>query len=157
MSQIATISQRLCHLSFVMVRQSDQVLQERLGIGFSQFKIMMVLQKHPGIQQRAIADSLGQTEASISRQIKLLHDQGLLTTTVNPENRRVHITTLSAKGARLADEAISILNTFNEPVIEGLSDKQQTQFVEMLDLMHTQACGAGRLTACQHTTLGQTA
>ncbi len=150
MSQIGNISQRLNHLSFVLVRQSDQVLQERLGIGFSQFKIMKVLQTHPGIQQRAIADSLGQTEASISRQIKLLHDQNLLTTTVKPDNRRVHITTLSAKGARLADEATNVLDSFNEPVVSELSDKQQAQLLEILNSMHELSCAPGRLTACQH-------
>ena len=150
-SNIGTINQRLSHLAFVVVRQSDQVLQERLGIGFSQFKIMMVLQRHAGIQQRAIADSLGQTEASISRQIKLLQEQGLLITTVNPENRRMHITTLSAKGARLADEAVSIVDSFNQPLVDNLSEKQQTALLDMLDEMHEQACAAGRLTACHHT------
>src|SRR5579863_5003598 len=88
----------LQHVSFVLARQADQALQERLGIGFSQYKILMTLQFNPHVQQKQIAESLGQTEASISRQIKLLHDKGLLSTRINPSNRREHITTPTPKG-----------------------------------------------------------
>ena len=144
------ISQRLFHLSFVLGRQSDQVLLERFGIGFSQFKIMMVLLRHHGIQQSQIADSLGQTEASVSRQIKLLMDKGLLISTVDPTNRRRHITTLSASGARLADEAVAALDGFHAPVIDALSEKQQMQLVEILETMHAHACAPGRQSVCTH-------
>ena len=150
MSQVAQISHLLNHLSFALVRQSDQVLQERLGIGFSQYKILTVVQYHPHLQQRKIADSLGQTEASISRQIKLMHDQGLLMTQVNPENRREHTTTLTPRGVRLASEATATLEGYHAPVINALSDKQQKQFLELLELMHNQSCKPDRLTTCQH-------
>ncbi len=132
----------LQHLSFVLNRQSDQVLQEQLGIGFSQFKIMMVLQWDPSVQQKYIADKLGQTEASISRQIKLLHEDGMLTSQVRPENRREHITRLTPKGERVIDKAMEILNNYHAPVFSQLSSKQQEQLLEALKVMHQQACHA---------------
>lgn len=140
----------LNHLAFVLGRQSDQVLQERLGLGFSQFKIMMVLRTNPHVQQKEIAERLGQTEASISRQIKLLLKRGLLQTVKRPENRREHITTLTAKGERFTDEALDILNTYHAPVFEQLSDKQRAQLVESLRSMHAQACRGDRPGACHH-------
>src|SRR5690606_2794551 len=121
----------LNHLAFVLGRQSDQTLQEQLGIGFSQFKIMMVLGWNPSIQQRQIADKLGQTEASISRQIKLLKDQGILNSHVNPENRRVHITRLTPKGERLSEQAMRILNSYHAPTFAKLSDRQQQTLLEI--------------------------
>ncbi len=128
------------HLSFVLSRQSDQVLQEQLGIGFSQFKIMMVLQSDPSVQQKHIADKLSQTEASISRQIKLLHDDGMLTSQVRPENRRQHITRLTPKGERIIDKAMEILNNYHAPVFSQLSAKQQDQFLDALKTLHQHAC-----------------
>ncbi len=133
----------LQHLSFVLARQSDQVLQEQLGIGFSQFKILMALQWHPNVQQKQIAERLGQTEASISRQIKLLHEDGLLTTTISPHNRREHITRPTPKGERLTDKALEILNNYHAPMFARLSDKQQTQLHETLGTMHDYACTDG--------------
>ncbi len=138
----------LNHVAFVLGRQSDQVLQERLGIGFSGFKIMSTLQKSPHIQQKQIAESLGQTEASISRQIKLLKDQGLLQSVRRPENRREHITTLTAKGDRYTDEATSILNEYHAPMFEGLSEKQQAALLESLQVLHQASCDPTKVSAC---------
>lgn len=151
MSSVAQVSQLLNHLSFVMTRQSDQVLQEQLGIGYSQYKILKVLQLHPQLQQRKIADALGQTEASISRQIKLMIEQSMLVTRINPQNRREHITVLTARGQRLADEATAILERYHEPVVSALSARQQKVMVELLELMHAQSCRPDRYNICQQT------
>lgn len=128
------------HLAFILARQTDQVLQERLGIGFSQFKLLMVLKWNPNIQQRVIAEQLGQTEASISRQIKLMLEQGLLRSTKSPQNRREHITELTVKGLKFTDEALLILNDYHAPVFASLSEKQQAQLLELLGAMHDAAC-----------------
>lgn len=142
----------LSHLAFVLGRQSDQVLLERLGLGFSQFKIMHVLKNAPHVQQRQIAESLGQTEASISRQIKLLQGQGLLSTVKRPENRREHLTTLTPKGDRYTEEAMQILTQYHQPVFDKLSEKQQGQLIELLELMHQEACVSSKPNACHQAT-----
>lgn len=134
----------LQHLAAILGRQSDQALQERLGIGFSQFKILMVLRHDPHVQQRFIAESLGQTEASISRQIKLLLDQGMLTSKNDPQNRRVHITSPTSKGVRTTDEAMDILNSIHAPTFNRLSEKQQQQLTDSISLLHDAACNAGQ-------------
>lgn len=138
----------LQHLAFTMSRQNDQILQERLGIGFSQFKILMVLERNPHIQQRQIAERLGQTEASISRQIKLMIDKGLLQSTISPRNRREHITTPTSKGIRLAEEAVVALNSYHSPMFERFSEKQRDQLLEVLKSMHESVCQAGKTGAC---------
>ncbi len=134
------IGYMLNHLAFVLSRHSDQVLQEQLGIGFSQFKIMMVLKWQPSVQQKQIADKLGQTEASISRQIRLLHDKGLLGTRISPENKREHITTLTSKGEKLTEQAMLILNNYHAPTFASLSPKQQENLLEILNIMHDAVC-----------------
>lgn len=137
------------HLAFSLGRTNDQVLQEQLGIGFSQFKLMMVLQKMPHIQQKQIASALNQTEASISRQIKLLHEKNLLQTTVSPKNRREHITTLTGKGVRFTEEARRILQEYYQPMFSQLSDKEQEQLLEHLSSLHNFICTDKNGDMCQ--------
>lgn len=132
----------------MLSKQSDQILQERLGVGFSQFKILMILQWRPNIQQKEIADSLGQTEASISRQIRLLHEKGLLRTMINRRNKREHITTLTLKGERFATEALQVLDRYHAPVFESLSDKERQKLLESLRRMHQTACVASPTGSC---------
>lgn len=143
-----TIGYLLQHLSTALARQSEQVLQERLGLGFSQFKILMALQWSPEVRQNQIADSLGQTEASISRQIKLMHERGLLVTKISSKNRREHITIATQKGIRLTEEALNILNNYHSPMFELLSEKQRQQLLETLMIMHRHACNPNKSGAC---------
>lgn len=138
------------HLAFTLTRQSDQVLQERLGIGYSQFKILMALRWKGNVQQKQIAERLGQTEASISRQIKLLHDMGLLSSRKSPQNRREHLTILTPKGERIIDEALRALNNYHAPVFGGLSEKQTVVMMKSLTLMHQETCNGDRPAACHH-------
>lgn len=139
----------LHHLSSALDRQSDQVLQERLGIGFSQFKIMTAVAETPSVQQRQIAETLGQTEASISRQVKLMQTKGLLRSVVDPKNRRRRITSLTAKGERQRQQALTVLNQYHLPIFSRLSPNQQAELLEMLSLMHREVCQGDRPGRCQ--------
>lgn len=130
----------LQHVTTLMSKQSEQVLQERLGIGFSQFKILRVLQSNPHIKQREIASNLGQTEASISRQVKLMLDEGLLHSTISPKNRREHITVPTAKGVKLTEAAMDALAQFHAPTFATLSEKQREQLREILETIHSRIC-----------------
>ena len=128
------------HISSVLARQSDQILLEQLGIGFSQFKILMILAEGKTIQQRQIATTLGQTEASISRQIKLLQENGMIVNQVNPANRREHVTHLTPKGVKVTERATEILNNYHAPIFSKLSERQQVQLRELLSAMHEATC-----------------
>ena len=129
-------SHLLHHLSFVLLRQVEQAMQEQLGIGLSQYRIMAALQKDPYIQQRQIAKNLSQTEAAVSRQTKLLIKQGFIESTINPKNRRAHITTLTSKGMRFTEMAESIYAKTHQSAMSALSDKQQKALTEALDIMY---------------------
>lgn len=136
------------HLAFVLDRQSDQVLQERLGIGFSQFKILMILSHHEGIGQKVIADKLGQTEASISRQIKVLQSRGLIVSNTSLNNRRQKVTMLTNKGLKLIEMAFDILNQYHRPVFDTLSPKQQSALFSMINIMHDKVCSGDKPGRC---------
>lgn len=138
------------HLAAVMGKQSDQVLQEQLGIGLSQFKILMVLEWNPRVQQKAIADSLGQTEASISRQIKLLKGKGLLVSRVDPNNKRKHITAPTPLGMQVTEAATNIMRRSFGPEFSSLGDDQIMQLVAGLQKLHSIVCRPGKLGACDH-------
>ncbi len=144
------LSYLIQHLATVIGRQSDQALQEQLGIGLSQFKILMVLEWNPRVQQRAIADSLGQTEASISRQIKLLKSKKLLVIKQDPQNRRRHITAPTTLGMQVTEAAGNILHRNLGPEFAGLGDDQVMQLVTGLQKLHRMVCRPGRTGACDH-------
>lgn len=135
-----TIGYLLQHTTSILAKQSDQVLQEQLGIGFSQFKILRCLQTNPHVRQKEIAGRLGQTEASISRQVKLMLDEGLLQLIISPKDHREHITVVTPRGERLTEAALRALSKYHAPTFAALSDKQLSQLKEALDVLHGQTC-----------------
>lgn len=140
MTPAAETTYLLDHIASLLAKQSDQVLQEQLGIGLSQFKILRTLQAEPRTMQREIAVNLGQTEASVSRQVKLMLADGLLQSHRNPKDRREHLTIVTPKGERLTDAASIALERYHHPTFAALNDKQQEQTATVLRILHDQLC-----------------
>lgn len=134
------IGYMLQHTASMLAKQSDQVLQEQLGIGLSQFKILRMLQTEPRLTQREIATYLGQTEASISRQVKLMLADGLLQSMRSPKDRREHLTMVTPKGERITAAALMSLERYHRPAVNAMSDKQQEQLMAALQVLHDQLC-----------------
>jgi len=130
----------LHHLVAMLSRESDQILMEQLGIGLSQYKILSAIHSHPHIQQKIIASMLGQTEASVSRQVKILQKDGLLIARKNPQNQREHIAELTARGLRLIEAAEHSLGNYHAKFLSGLSGKQQNHIGELLATLHRNTC-----------------
>ncbi len=150
MGPTTNLNYLLQHLSEVLGKQYDEALQTHLGIGLSQYKLLMVLEWNPRVQQRTIASSLGQTEASISRQIKLLKDKGLLVTRLDPTNRRRHITAPTTQGMQVTEAATALIRRSFGPEFGRLGEDQLLQLVSTLQQLHQIVCRPGKTGACDH-------
>ena len=139
------------HLAVLVGRQSDQILQEQLGIGMSQFRILQTLQANPNIQQKQAASLLGQTEASISRQVKLMLVKGMVEAKINPRNRREHLIAITMKGERLLDAGTKVVVHFHQPMFDTLRSKEQDTLLKLLSHTHNELCSVDGLEGVLHT------
>ncbi|MDZ7744702.1 MAG: MarR family winged helix-turn-helix transcriptional regulator [Candidatus Saccharibacteria bacterium] len=139
MDKTNAIGTLLHYLAFSLDRQSDQILQERFGIGLSQQKILRVVCLHQGVSQRFVADFLGQSEASVSRQVGLMLEDGLIYRGVSKADRRQHVLLPTSKDSRVLEVAEGALNQLHHTVVQCLSAKQQLQLRSMLKSMNQQA------------------
>lgn len=139
------------HLAGVLGKQSETVLQENLGLGLSQFRILLALEWNPRASQRNIASSLGQTEASVSRQIKTMAGKGLLVSKPAPANRRRQIIVPTPFGMKLTEAANDILRrNLDSELSKHLTTDQTAQLVSGLQKLHAAVCRPGRPGACDH-------
>lgn len=130
----------LQHLTSLLTRNSDQILQEQLGVGYAQFKIMRITENGHPVKQRYIADVLGQTEASVSRQTKILIKKGYVTKKVDPHNKRVRLVEITQKGQEMTSVILDLLNKYHKSIMGNISDKQQASLISMLEILHNQMC-----------------
>jgi DNA-binding MarR family transcriptional regulator len=135
-NQAADTGLLLQHITSLLTKKLDQVLQSELGIGYSQLRVMQIIGDSPKIQQRDIAASLAQTEASISRQIKLMISMGLLSINKDPLNKKSRRSLLTSKGQLIMNKSTKILNSYYSLAFGELTnndlkrlDKQLKSFV----------------------------
>ncbi len=138
----------LQHIASTMHRQSDQVLQERLGLGLSQLRILKMLMEQSNKTQKDIAEGLGQTEAGVSRQIKILVEKGFLAVRVNPSNRREHVIAPTPRAVKITEAAAGVISDYQSPVYAVHNEKQLKQLRDLLADMHLVACAASRPHVC---------
>ncbi len=127
----------LHRVSSAIDRHSNKVLNKGLNIGFSQFKILLVLSYQGEMSQNQIAQNLSQSEPSISRQIKLLNQDGLIETKLDANNKRIKRIILSRKGRLTVEKAIIALNNYYGPMFDRLSASEKREFIETLIKLKT--------------------
>lgn len=125
-------------LTRVIDSAGDQILHTEMGLGFSQFKILAVLKEKPMVPQVTVAKRLNLTAPAISRHIEAMLAKQLLTTMVNPKNRREHLLNLTPIGEDTLKVSWDLLDTRFKAVIKILNKKEQEQLIRMLDQLFRQ-------------------
>ncbi len=128
------------HITSLMTSKYDQLLLEQLGVGYAQYKILVQFEESHINRQNIIAKNLGQTEASITRQIKILSRKGLITRGVDPNSKKTRIVTLTFLGRRIQQAARDIVNKQNHDLLIDLDDKDKTRLLSDLNKLHDQLC-----------------
>lgn len=132
----------LKHITSLLTTKYDQVLLDQLGIGYSQYKLLIQFKTGEIIKQNSMATSLGQTEASISRQVKILHLKGLITRSYDPKNRKTKVVVLTKLGHTIKETAKGIIANHNRDFLSVLNSKDRSRLLSDLDKLHSQLCKA---------------
>lgn len=125
-------------LACLLDRLAADTLSEKIGLTFSQFRILMVLKRHGEFSQKKIATFHGLTEAAISRQIDILLKKGLLERSENKENRREHILKLTSQGRQFGERAAAALENRFDAIFSKLPEKEREGFHQGLEMLLTQ-------------------
>ncbi len=126
-------------LAFLLEKRADENLKAQAGIGFAQFKVLEAIGSNMLAKQNLIASQLDQTEASISRQIKILQKKGLISVASVMGNRRARELSLTEKGEELLLQSVEILDMAQAQIIGALSYQEQRHFQELFERMLTKA------------------
>jgi DNA-binding MarR family transcriptional regulator len=86
----------------LMDRTGDALFRSELGVSLTQFLILSTIDAHPGaLNQQSLADLIGVTKGTVSRQIDIAAATGLLTSEASPTSRRENVIALTDAGTAL--------------------------------------------------------
>jgi DNA-binding MarR family transcriptional regulator len=98
----ATLWYLVRRVAGLLDHSSEVLLRGELGISMAQFLVLSTVDAHPGpLSQQAVADRLGLTKGTVSRQVDAAVQAGLMTVQVAAHTRRENAVTLTAAGTAL--------------------------------------------------------
>ncbi|MCA9328485.1 MarR family transcriptional regulator, partial [Candidatus Saccharibacteria bacterium] len=110
-----------------------------VGLGFAQYKVLEAIGRNMLAKQNLVAELLDQTEASVSRQVKILEKKGLIIVGTVMHNRRARELSLTERGEEALRHCEETLDLAQSAVIGGLSYQEQRHFQELFERMLTKA------------------
>jgi DNA-binding MarR family transcriptional regulator len=111
----------------VMDRQSETLFRGELGISFAQFLVLSVVDAHPGpLSQQAVADRLGLTKGTVSRQIDHAVEAGLMTVSVAPHTRRENALALTGAGTALVRKGDALSQGSSAALLDAIDPAELT-------------------------------
>jgi DNA-binding MarR family transcriptional regulator len=111
----------LLQFSHELIQCVDSLLLSRFQIGVSQFRVLEVLKQQPRCTQKQLAHKLAQTEASVSRQVKILETNRLITVHRRPDDKRARSLLLTPRGKTQVDSAQALLNEQSQTILDSIT------------------------------------
>lgn len=120
---------------FLADKLLDRELHSRFAISFSQFRMLAVISKQPGISQKQIACIQETTQAAVSRHIDVLEKMQYVALTTNSNNRKEHNLHLTAKGKTLIKKAFQFVEAKADEILGVLGAKRKLELGKVFDIL----------------------
>jgi DNA-binding MarR family transcriptional regulator len=131
--ELATLWYLIRRVAGLMDRQGEALFRRELGISLAQFLVLSVADAHPGpLSQQAIADRVGLTKGTVSRQIDHAAAAGLMTVRVASHTRREHAVALTEAGTALVRRGDALTQTSRAAMLDAIDPKELAAAVHVL-------------------------
>jgi len=119
-------------------RQRER-LQRALGVSLSETNlgVLRLVQRQGPVAVSEVARRLEVDLSNASRQLRALEDQGLVTRTVDPDDRRIARVAVTAPGRRVLERARAIALNDYAVALDDWSARDRAQLADLLDRFRT--------------------
>ena len=116
-----------------LLRRCGHYLHHHWGCGrASQFRALRILENGGEMTQRQLQDRMGIQQGSLSELVRKLEEQGLITRTCAPEDRRQLLIYITEKGRELNRNQQEKRREESLELLAALSAEEQLQLQELL-------------------------
>jgi DNA-binding MarR family transcriptional regulator len=105
---------------------------EPQGVTPVQFAALQALANAPGLDQRSLAKSIGLDTSTTGGVVDRLEARGLLVRSLNAEDRRVRLLTLTDEGHALLREVVPAMLRAQQRILAPLPAAERKAFLRML-------------------------
>jgi DNA-binding MarR family transcriptional regulator len=134
---LATLWYLVRRVAGLLDRSGEALFRRELDVSLAQFLVLSVVDAHPGpLNQQAIADRLGLTKGTVSRQIDHAVAAGLMTVTVAPHTRRENTVALTPAGTALVRQGDALFEEARTGVLPAFDADDVQAAIRVLGAMN---------------------
>ncbi len=112
----------------------DNKLRE-LGIGVGQFRFLMQINRHDGLNQEQLSCHLDIDKTTTARALAKLEKEGLIYREKDPDDHRAHLLHITSKGRKVIPELKNILMEGTEILIQDFTGEEKELLISLLSRM----------------------
>jgi DNA-binding MarR family transcriptional regulator len=124
---------RLSVLSNTLSSAIARTYQSRFGISITEWRVLAVLGRHPGISAGEVAERTAMDKVAVSRAVNALLASGHLLRDTHESDRRRSILELSAQGQAIYRQVAPAALAFEQALLADFSAAERTQLFALLD------------------------
>jgi DNA-binding MarR family transcriptional regulator len=116
---------RLSVLSNRISATLARIYSERFGIGITEWRVMAVLGRYPGLSANEVAQRTAMDKVAVSRAVARLTEMGRLGREMHDDDRRRSVLTLSEEGYRIYDQVAPLALAFERKLLGGMQPAER--------------------------------
>lgn len=105
----------------------------RFGIGITEWRVIAVLGREPGLSANAVAERTAMDKVAVSRALARLMERGSVQRDTHGDDRRRSVLELSETGYRIYDEVVPLALGRERALLAHFSDEEKRQLDTLLD------------------------
>lgn len=113
-------------------RGSSRIYLKRFGIGVNEWRIISMVAVEPGVSAQRAGFLTSVDKGIVSRAVKEMESQGLITATQDKDDARKTSLTLTKKGYALHDRVVSVALERQKRLLDGLSQEEVLLLARLL-------------------------
>ncbi|TBR11563.1 MAG: MarR family transcriptional regulator [Lysobacter sp.] len=110
-----------------------RMYSERFGLGVTEWRVMAVLGRYPGLSAGEVAQRTAMDKVAVSRAVAGLVDAGHVERQTHDEDRRRSVLRLSAAGRAIFDEVAPLAMAFERRLLDGMAPSERDVLFGLLD------------------------
>jgi MarR family transcriptional regulator, transcriptional regulator for hemolysin len=117
-------------------REMVQAFEQSIGMSQSRMQLLFELLRADEMSQIALAQRLGIEGPAITRLVKHMEAEGLITRHTDPKDNRFTLVALAPAGRQIILAAMRLKASFDAQIMEGLNEVEQVQTVQAMKRIH---------------------
>jgi DNA-binding MarR family transcriptional regulator len=122
-------------LSVLSNRISDAIARtyrDRFGLGVTEWRVMAVLGRYPGLSAGAVARRTAMDKVAVSRAVGRMLERGLLARDTHGDDRRRSVLALSSAGRRVHDQVVPLALAYERQLLAPLEPAERETLARLL-------------------------